>query len=126
MHAAPENGVSPRERREAALAHGASLLGFFLPLGNVLGPIFILLTAGKRSPFVESHALQSVVYQGFVSLLAWSLFLLAWLHHWKPDAHFIVLLLSFLPVLWAFIQAGRGRAIRYPLLWRILERRVFP
>ena len=46
-----------------AIAHGAVLLVFFLPLGNVAGPLLIYGLAGKRSPFVASHAGQAVLFQ---------------------------------------------------------------
>ena len=106
---------SPVERRAAALAHGSALLMFFFPLGNLAGPLLVYFTAGRRSVFVASHAEQSLLFQAVVSLAAWTLFLLAMLHGWRPHAHFASLLASLPPMLWASLRALQGREFRYPL-----------
>lgn len=112
---------TPREKREAFLAHGSTLLMFFMPLGNMAGPLVILLTAGKRSPFVASHASQAFLFQALVSLLAWTLFLFSMLHGMEPGAHFFVLLSSLVPHLLGAGRALRGRGVRFPFIVRWVE-----
>jgi uncharacterized Tic20 family protein len=107
---------SPRERRQAALAHGAVLLVFFVPLGNVAGPALAHFIWGRASPFVAFHALAATVFQVFVSLLAWGLFLFASIHGTGLDAHFAALLLPLVLHLPAAVQALRGRRFLFPLL----------
>ncbi|GEM_PF-2726082 len=106
---------SARQKREAALAHGAGLLVFFFPLGNVAGPLFVLLTAGKRSAFVAVHARQAVLVQALVSLLVWTLFFSSLVHGTGRDLHLAVRLLSVPLLLLAVFLALRGRARAYPL-----------
>jgi uncharacterized Tic20 family protein len=116
-NAAPD--PTPRERREAALAHASALLLFFFPFGNLAGPALVLWAAGRRSAFVRSHGLQSLVYQTAVSLAVWTLFLLVVLRGGKPEVHMAALLLSLVPVAWASFTALRGKSVAYPLVSRL-------
>ncbi|MCU0722654.1 MAG: DUF4870 domain-containing protein, partial [Planctomycetes bacterium] len=70
-------GAPPgRERRAAALAHASALLMFFLPFGNLLGPLLAFAAARGRRPFLARHAAQAVAYQAAVCAAAWTLFVL--------------------------------------------------
>jgi uncharacterized membrane protein len=89
---------------------------FFLPLGNVAGPLLVYRLAGKRSPFVASHAGQAALFQTVVCLLSWSLYFLAILNGWRPDAHFVVLLVALAPHVPAGFLAWRGSPFRFPIL----------
>ncbi|MHC4777600.1 MAG: DUF4870 domain-containing protein [Planctomycetota bacterium] len=115
---------SPREKRLAFLAHGSTLLMFFFPLGNVAGPLAFLMTAGRRSAFVASHASQAFLFQGLVSLAAWTLFLFALMHGLGPGAHFFVLLASLTPHLLGAGRALRGLQMDFPLIARWAEGRM--
>jgi uncharacterized Tic20 family protein len=108
----PSGGSSkpePWERRAAAIAHGSALLMFFFPLGNMAGPFIVYTAAGRNSIFVTAHAVRALIYQGAVSLVAWTLFALAMMHGWGPDAHFAALGLSYIPVLLAAARALSGK-----------------
>ncbi|GAB5603487.1 DUF4870 domain-containing protein [Thermus sp. FJN-A] len=68
--------VSDVERTWAAVAHLAPLVGYFLLVGQILLPLAILLW-GPKSPFVQTHAKESLNGQISYTLYGLGLVLLA-------------------------------------------------
>ncbi len=61
---------SPDERTTAALAHGSAILNFFTGFGGPIAALIIWLTQKDKNPWVGFHALQSLVFQAAVLLIA--------------------------------------------------------
>ena len=112
-----ETESGPAERRAAGLAHASALLMFFLPLGNVLGPLLFYFAYRNKSEFVTSHALQAAAYQCGVSVLAWGLLVLGATLGFGPGPHLASMMLSLGPSAWAFVRALLGRSSALPLGW---------
>ncbi|MFI6816549.1 DUF1707 and DUF4870 domain-containing protein [Nonomuraea sp. NPDC050328] len=105
---APESN----ERLGAAAAHGLAVVG--LP---IVGPLLLLLTAGKTSPYIRHHALESL---NFHLTVIGATFLLP----------FTVVGVILIPVIWvaAFVLAIAGSIsalsegpFRYPMTLRLVK-----
>ncbi|MER7505308.1 DUF1707 and DUF4870 domain-containing protein [Nonomuraea pusilla] len=105
---APESN----ERLGGALAHGLAVVGF-----PVLGPLLLMLTGGKTSPYIRRHAVEALNFQ--LTLLGAS-FLLP----------FTVVGIVLLPVIWVAgivlsivgsVSALSEGAFRYPLTVRLVK-----
>lgn len=109
--AEPRAGDPPpgRERRAAFLVHAAALLLFFLPLGNLAGPLLAYVLFGRGSLFAANHMRQALLFQTAVSALAWGFFLHATSTGGDLDLHYGVLLGSIPLFFYAAIRAGRGK-----------------
>ncbi|MEV0994457.1 DUF1707 and DUF4870 domain-containing protein [Nonomuraea sp. NPDC050202] len=58
-HAASPTGMAEsNERLGGALAHALPIVGF-----PILGPLLLLLTGGKTSPYIRKHALEALNFQ---------------------------------------------------------------
>ncbi len=55
--------VSEGERKWAIAAHLSIFAGFFVPLGNVLGPFIVLLLSKEEGRFAEFNARESLNFQ---------------------------------------------------------------
>jgi len=56
------------ERNWAVFCHLAAVLGFFVPLGNIGGPLLIWQLKRKESAYVDYHGCESVNFQISISL----------------------------------------------------------
>nr|SBO99497.1 hypothetical protein BN4615_P9013 [Nonomuraea gerenzanensis] len=56
--APPVGTAESSERLGAALAHALPIVGF-----PILGPLLLLLTGGKTSPYIRRHALEALNFQ---------------------------------------------------------------
>ncbi|GAA2215968.1 hypothetical protein GCM10009850_114370 [Nonomuraea monospora] len=56
--AAPAGMAESNERLGGALAHALPIVGF-----PILGPLLLLLTGGKTSPYIRKHALEALNFQ---------------------------------------------------------------
>lgn len=104
------------------LGHLTALSGFLcIPLGNIIGPVVVLLVKGKEYSFVNDQAKESLNFQitmtvlviviGFLSFMIPVLVYLAWL----------VGLADLILVIMASIQAKAGTAYRYPFAVRLIS-----
>ncbi len=58
------------ERTTAAMAHGSAILNLFTGFGGPIAALIIWLTQKDKSPWVAFHALQSLIFQTAVTLIA--------------------------------------------------------
>jgi len=58
------------ERTMAALAHSSAILNFFTGFGGPIAALVLWLTQKDKSPWVAFHALQSLIFQTAVMLIA--------------------------------------------------------
>ena len=102
------------------LCHLSALAGFFIPLGNLLGPLVVWLVKKNEIPSVDAHGKESLNFQisiliyaivsgilvlvliGFVLLIAVGIF-------------------SLVCIIIASIKASNGEPYRYPLTIRFLQ-----
>ncbi|MFI6594725.1 DUF1707 and DUF4870 domain-containing protein [Nonomuraea sp. NPDC050536] len=108
----PHGQTESNERLGAAAAHGLALVG--LP---IVGPLIMLLTGGKTSPYIRQHALEALNFQ--LTLIG-ATFLLP----------FTIVGVVLLPIIWvgAVVLAIAGgisalseNPFRYPLTVRLLK-----
>jgi uncharacterized protein len=66
------------ERAWALLCHVSGFIGFFLPFGNVLGPLLVWMFKRDQMPLVREHGREALNFQISFSVYAVLLFLL-WL-----------------------------------------------
>jgi uncharacterized protein len=103
------------------LAHLSALLGLAFPLiGNILGPLFVSLARGDRSPFVAAHSKEALNFNITVTLAAVvsALLMLVLIGFLLLCALFVVWLVM---TLLAAIRASEGAPYRYPFALRFLS-----
>ncbi|MFD2371149.1 DUF4870 domain-containing protein [Brevibacillus sp. GCM10020057] len=108
------------ERMWAMIAHLSALIGFMIPLGNVLGPLIIWLFKKETSPFVDRHGKEALNFGITITIYAAVSYLLLIV--------FIGALLLFaLFVFWMVflilgaVKANEGSEFRYPLTIRFVK-----
>lgn len=114
------NDSENTERTWAAFTHLASLLGFILPFGNLLGPVIIWLLKRNEYPLVDDQGREALNFQISITLYGLIAALLIYL----------IIGLVLLPVLLAFwlvmtivaaVKASDGQRYRYPLTLRLIK-----
>jgi uncharacterized protein len=109
------------ERTYAILAHVTSAAGYIgIPMGNIVGPMIMLLVYGKISSFVEENSKESLNFQisltiyaiisAVLSLVLVGFLLLA-----------AVIIFGIVEVVIASVKAGDGDLHRYPLCIRFVK-----
>ncbi|QNP42209.1 DUF4870 domain-containing protein [Lysobacter solisilvae (ex Woo and Kim 2020)] len=102
------------------LAHLSSLAGFFIPFGNVIGPLIVWLIKKDTMPFVADQGKEALNFNITVAIAAIISGILI----------FVVigfLLLAVVAVGWlvltilACIEANKGVAYRYPFTLRLIS-----
>ncbi|MED1794223.1 DUF4870 domain-containing protein [Brevibacillus nitrificans] len=108
------------ERMWAMIVHLSALVGFIIPLGNVLGPLIIWLIKKDTSPFINTHGKEALNFSITVTIYAAISYLLLIV--------FIgALLLIALFLFWAIflimaaVKANEGNDFRYPLTFRFVK-----
>lgn len=107
-------------RTFAMFCHLSAFSSFFIPLGNIWGPLIFWLVKKDESAVVDAHGKESLNFQisimiyvivfGFLSLLLIGLpFLAATLIYW------------FVAVIIGSVRANNGELFRYPLSIRFLR-----
>ncbi len=120
---ATSSGATPTEseRTWGMLAHLAALAGLILPLvGNVLGPLAVLLTRRDESGFVNAHVKEALNFNITVSLAAvlCTFLALVFIGVLLGTALFIAWLVM---TLIAAIRASEGHEYRYPVAIRFVK-----
>lgn len=116
--------LTPNIRTWAMLCHLISLSGFIVPLGNILGPLFVWLFRRKRSPFIDTHGKEALNFQISIAIyssvsgvaLVFELFPLVF-----ASIAWAIIVLSLFGVVKATISAKRGLPFRYPLSRRFIK-----
>lgn len=106
--------VSDVDRTWGILAHVSSLAGFFVPFGNVLGPLLVWLIKKDESRFVDENGKESLNFQiTWTVLFVFSLFtiLIGVGLLLVP----LVMLAWLILVVLATVRASEGEVYDYPL-----------
>lgn len=111
---------SPDERTWGLFAHLSALAGFFIPLGNIVGPLIVWLIKKDQMPFVNDQGKESLNFQILVSVL-----LLISIALWCVVVGFfitpIIAIGAIIFEIVAAIQAQKGIAYRYPINIRFIR-----
>jgi len=119
----PAPGATPSEseRTWGMLAHLAALAGLVMPvIGNVLGPLAVLIARRDDSAFVTAHVKEALNFNITVTLAAvvCALLALVFIGLLLGTALFIAWLVM---TLIAAIRASEGALYRYPFSLRLVK-----
>lgn len=100
--------------------HLASFVGYFIPFGNILGPLVLWLIKRDTMPFVESEGKESVNFQ--ISMTIYIL-VSAVLLFFCIGLPMIIALAVFdiVVVIMACMEASKGRSYKYPICIRFIQ-----
>lgn len=107
-------------RTWAMVAHVVTFVGYAIPFGNIIGPLFIWLLKKNESPFIDHHGKESLNFQISLTIYYAIAGLLVFLL-----IGFILLPIIFIAHLILSIMAGvrayNGESFRYPLTIRFFR-----
>jgi uncharacterized protein len=117
----PPDGLPSNDEKQWALfTHLSALIGLFVPLGNVLGPLIFWQIKKNEMPFVDDQGKEALNFQITVAIATLVCFLLMFV--------LIGFLLIFVvAIAWLVftiigaIRANNGEFYRYPMTWRIVK-----
>lgn len=116
----PPQGFSDEERLWATLAHLSGLVGWVIPLGNILAPLIIWLWQKDRSAFVGDQSREALNFQLTVTLAAAASVLLM-----AVAIGFLLMIVvgvyALVVMVIAAVRANRGVYYRYPLSFRFVR-----
>ncbi|MFY2765281.1 DUF4870 domain-containing protein [Arenimonas sp. MALMAid1274] len=114
------NEVTQEQKTWGMIAHLSSLIGFIIPLGNILAPLVVWLVKKDTMPFVDDQGKEAlnfnitVAIAGIISGLL-TLILIGFLLLLVVGLAWIVLTIM------AGIKANEGVAYRYPFTLRLVK-----
>jgi hypothetical protein len=118
--APPAPPVPDRKTRDWAM--GCHLMGllFFVPLGNVIGPLVFWLLRRQDSPFIDDQGKESLNFQITIA----PAYLIGWFTTWMCVGWFVLLamgVIAMILVAMAAIKVGEGISYRYPFALRLVK-----
>ncbi|MDA8343903.1 MAG: DUF4870 domain-containing protein [Thermaerobacter sp.] len=107
-------GIADRsDRRWAAAVHASALIGFLIPLGNVLAPLVLWLFARRRSAFVDEQGREALNFHLSIVLYA----VIGGVLILLPVGLVILIataaMMLIVPIV-ASVQGARGKEFHYP------------
>jgi uncharacterized protein len=111
---------SKDERTWALIAHLSALVGCFIPLGNVLGPLVVWLIKREGSAFVDTHGKEALNFNLTVTIYAAIATVLMFV---IIGAFLMIALFVFwvICMIMAAIKVNEGNDYRYPLTIRFIK-----
>lgn len=116
----PPSGLDPQARTFAMLCHLSALAGFFVPLGNVWGPLIFWLVKKDEFPEVDVHGKESLNFEISISIYVIVFGILSFLLIGLPFL-FATLVFWLVSVIVASVRANAGEPYRYPLTIRFIS-----
>ncbi len=121
---------NPEARTWGILCHVASIGGFVVPFGNILGPLIIWLIKKEEDPYIDAQGKESLNFQISITIYWTILFLLfiiaalilrnfSVLLVWLALLGFVVTVVIL--VILGSVQASKGNIYRYPFTIRFLR-----
>lgn len=112
--------MNEKEARQWGMGcHLAAFAGFFIPLGNVLGPLVIWLIKRNDSAFVDAQGKESLNFQISMTIYLIAAIILSLILIGLPLL-IGLLLLEIIVVIIASIRASNGEYFRYPITIRFV------
>ena len=112
--------VSNEDRTWAIITHASAFVGFFVPLGNILGPLLVWAVKKDESQFVDENGKQAINFQ-----ITWTiLFFVAALSIILVIGILLLPLVAlawFVLVIIAIIRASDDQVYDYPLTLDIIS-----
>lgn len=124
----PPAGLSPdnSEKQFALFVHLSALIGFFIPLGNIIAPLVMWQIKKNESAFIDDQGKEAVNFNLTLLLVGLALIVLTLITFGL--AIFLTAPLGLvLGVVWlifailAGIKANEGVAYRYPYILRLIK-----
>lgn len=124
----PPVGLSPdnSEKQFALFVHLSALIGFFIPLGNIIAPLVMWQIKKNESAFIDDQGKEAVNFNLTLLLVGLALIVLTLITFGL--AIFLTAPLGLvLGVVWlifailAGIKANEGVAYRYPYILRLIK-----
>lgn len=112
--------ADPQARNFGMFCHLASLAGFLIPFGNILGPLIVWLMKKQEMPFVDDQGKEALNFNITIAIAG------------IISAVLTVILIGFLLLIAVFvtqivftiiaaIKASQGEAYRYPFALRLVK-----
>ncbi len=115
-----EYSLRPEEKTWGMLAHIAALVGYIIPLGNIIGPLLVWMLKKEESAFVDFHGKESINFQITMTIYVVAALILMLL---VVGVVLIVAVFLFdlVMIVVAAIKAANGEKFRYPLSIRFIH-----
>ncbi len=107
------------ERPWAMLVHLSALTGFFIPFGNLVGPLVVWQLKKADMPFVDEQGKEALNFQITVSIAGAVCLMLMFILVGFLLLPVLVIGTLILTVL-AGLKANQGVNFRYPVCWRLI------
>jgi uncharacterized protein len=108
------------ENRLGMFCHLLGFVGYLIPFGNVIGPLILWLMKKDESPAVAYHGKEALNFQISVTIYMLISMILLFIFIGIP-LFFILLLMQFILIIVATINAADGKPYRYPLTLRFIK-----
>lgn len=102
------------------LCHLSALAGFFIPFGNIIGPVLVWQIKKNELPSVDPHGKESVNFQISCLIYAAAAVILIVVLIGIPIL-FLIAIGDLVLVVIASIKANNGETYRYPLTIRFIK-----
>jgi len=115
------NTLSGKEERMwAMIVHLSALIGFFIPLGNVLGPLIIWLWKREEGAYFDAHGKEALNFNISVTIYAAisSLLLIVFIGALLLVALFLFWIIF---IILAAVRINEGKVFQYPLIFRFIK-----
>jgi len=123
----PGVGTPPKEHCTLAmLAHLASLAGYMIPLGNIVGPLLVWLIKKDEMPFVDDQGKEALNFQITVTIavavcVAVGVATCGIGFVLTAPLMVAVGIVALVFAIIAAVKANEGVAYRYPMTWRFIK-----
>lgn len=120
-YASSAAGLEPSQdaRTWGMLCHVASLAGYVIPLGNIVGPLVVWLVKKDQYPFVDDQGKESLNFQITMTIAAFVSALLICV----GIGIVLLIVVGIVDLVFAIIatiKAYNGERYRYPFNWRLV------
>jgi len=122
----PAEEISKDARTMAMLAHLSALAGYFIPLGNVIGPLIVWLIKKDEMPFVDDQGKEALNFQITVTI---ALLLCVIVGVATCGVGFVLTgplmiaigIVALVFTIIAAVKANEGVAYRYPMNYKFIK-----
>lgn len=112
--------VSAEEKQMGMFCHLASFVGYFIPFGNIVGPLVLWLMKKDTMPFVEREGKESVNFQISMTIYILVSVGLMFFCIGLPLAIGLIIF-DVVVVVMACMEASKGNPYKYPLCIRFIQ-----
>jgi hypothetical protein len=107
-------------RTISMLCHVLGFAGYFVPFGNVIGPLVLWLIKKDQSPMIDEHGKEALNFQLSITIYTIACIPLMFVLIGFP-LMLAVVVLDVVCIILAAIKANNGEPWRYPLTLRLVK-----